>query len=82
MLKNTVIALIAAASVAGAAVPAFADYDVSNSVEENQVINRLAAQGINASEVENWGQLIRAFVTLEDGTTVMQFFDADTLQPA
>ena len=82
MIKNTLVALMFAAAVAGTAAPAFADYDVSNSFEENFVLNQLHAQGINANEVENWGSLIRAFVTLEDGTTVMQFFDARTLQPA
>lgn len=41
----------------------------------------LAERGIEATELEAWGQAIRATVTAADGTTTTQFFDKDTFQP-
>lgn len=89
MLKNTVIALVTAASVAGLAVPAFADNDGifgSGSIEWQQfaadsIVAQLQDKGINATAVEDWSGLVRAYVTLEDGTQVMQLFTPDTLEP-
>lgn len=89
MLKNTVIALVTAASVAGFAAPAFADNDGifgAGSPEWQQfaadsIVSRLQDQGVNATAVEDWSGLVRAYVTLEDGTQVMQFFTPDTLEP-
>ena len=86
MIKNTLLALVAVASL-GAAIPAFADSDVAGTsydvLDDNsgQIVAILQAQGINASAVEDWGSQVRAYVTLEDGAQVMQYFDADTLQP-
>ena len=87
MIKNTVIALVAAASFAGAAVPAFADYsafgdDSSTEMREftaDSIVAQLQQKGINATSVEDWSGLIRAYVTLEDGTQVMQLFTPGTL---
>ena len=42
----------------------------------------IQAYCVNASSVEEWGSFVRAFVTLEDGTQVMQLFTPDYLQPA
>jgi hypothetical protein len=95
MIKNTVIALLTAATLVGAAAPAWAEpntatgYDDFNGEELDQsgydtaaqnIISRLQAQGVNATSVENWGGLVRAFVTLEDGRQVMQLFAPGTLE--
>lgn len=42
----------------------------------------LRDRGVVTSGVEAWGGLIRAWVPNGSGGTTMQFFDADTLQPA
>jgi hypothetical protein len=87
MIKTTVIALVAAVSLAGFAAPAFADTafgDGSPEMREfaaNSILSRLQQQGVNASSVEEWGDLVRAYVTLDDGSQVMQFFTAGSLQP-
>lgn len=96
MIKNTVIALVAAASLAGLAAPAFAETDTSIGLDDfateqqdlsdyetatQLILVRLQEKGINATAVEDWGGLIRAFVTQEDGRQVMQLFTPDTLEP-
>lgn len=95
MIKNTVLALFAVASISAVALPVYAtesqhdnvgafgpgDNDAQDWVAST-VLTRLQQQGINATSVEDWGGLVRAYVTLEDGTEVMQFFTPDTLQPA
>jgi len=95
MIKNTVIALVAAASFAGVAVPAFAaPYPVSTSVDTafgsgspemraftaDMVLTQLQQAGINATSVEDWSGLIRAYVTLEDGSQVMKFYRPGSLE--
>lgn len=83
MSKNTIIALVTAASLAGIGAPAFAAQSLVNdsSFDNSTIIARLHDQGVKASAVEEWGDLVRAYVTLEDGTTTMQFFSNDTLTP-
>lgn len=89
MIKNTVIALIAAATLAGAVAPAFADSNGafgSGSSDDREfvassILANLRHQGVNASSVEEWSDLVRAYVTLEDGTQTMQLFTPGTLQP-
>lgn len=87
MIKNTVVALIAAASLVGVAAPAFADTGSPSIVsdyafEDNALIARLKDKGVSATSVEQWGaDLVRAYVTLDDGTHAMQFFTNDTLTP-
>tara|TARA_R110002020_G_scaffold32777_4_gene100413 strand:+ start:600 stop:869 length:270 start_codon:yes stop_codon:yes gene_type:complete len=86
MIKNTLLALVAVASL-GAVAPAFANDSASgdsyDALDDNgpAIVNRLQAQGIDATAVEDWGNQVRAYVTLEDGTQVMQYFDLNTLQP-
>lgn len=87
MIKNTLLALVAVAAI-GAAVPAFADTGAfgNGSSDDREftastIVTRLQSQGFNVSSVEEWGTKIRAYVTSEDGTQVVQFFDADTLAP-
>jgi hypothetical protein len=47
----------------------------------DSILVRLQQQGVNATGVEEWGDLVRAYVTLDDGRQVMQFFTAGSLQP-
>ncbi|HEY4201396.1 MAG TPA: hypothetical protein VGM83_12635 [Devosiaceae bacterium] len=89
MIKNKIIALAAVALLAGAAAPAFADdtpYSNGSDAGWNQfikqgVIANLQQQGVNATDAERWGQYVRAYVKLPNGTTQQQFFDPDTLAP-
>lgn len=46
----------------------------------DSVLTDLNRRGINATSVEEWSGLIRAFVTLDDGTQTMQFFRPGSLQ--
>lgn len=91
MIKNTVIALLTAATLVGAAAPAFADTETGYDNAQNEdvgsrnfasetLLNRLQQQGVNATAVENWGGLVRAYVTLEDGSQVMQLFVPGSLE--
>lgn len=97
MIKNTLIALVSAAALAGVAAPAFAAPVVSEpsyndgafgggSTEMREfiadsVLIQLQRKGINATAVEDWSGLVRAFVTLDDGSQVMQLFTPGSLQP-
>lgn len=96
MVKNTIIALVAAASLAGIAVPAFAASEPAVVSSEDtafgggspemrafvadSVLTELRQKGINATAVEDWSGLVRAYVTLEDGSQTMQFFQPGTLE--
>ena len=86
MIKTSLIALLTVAGVSLAALPAYAETDVFGSGDQDLakagVIAQLQSNGVNVSGVEEWGGYIRAFVTLEDGRQVMQFFEPGTLQPA
>jgi len=90
MIKSSIIALLAVAAMGSVAAPAFAepslvaqdrDYVNSDANFLDNVIVRLHDQGINASSVENWGGLVRAFVVQADGTEVSQLFTRDSLKP-
>lgn len=95
MIKNTIIALVTATALFGAAAPAFAETSsaIGNNNDEvgefdngsyhtaaQNVLTRLRDKGVNATSVEAWGGLVRAFVTTEDGSRVMQLFAPDTLE--
>jgi hypothetical protein len=95
MIKNTVIALLTVATLVGAAAPAFAEpntaigLDDFNGEELDQsgydtaaqnILTRLQEKGVNATAVEDWGGLVRAYVTLDDGRQVMQLFTPGTLE--
>ncbi|MCS6758815.1 MAG: hypothetical protein MO852_07115 [Candidatus Devosia euplotis] len=60
MIKNTLIAIVTAATLLGAAAPAFADTSASGDsydiIDDNAdgIVASLQAQGINASSVEDW----------------------------
>jgi hypothetical protein len=91
MIKNSILALTTAVLVAGSALPAFAaqapaetDNDngyITGEVANDYTLLRLHEKGINATSVEDWNGLVRAFVIKEDGTQAMQLFDADSLAP-
>ena len=87
MIKTSIIALVTVAAMAGVAAPAFATSSLVEITSETSdwapdtVLTRLQQQGVHATAVEQWGGLVRAFVTLDDGSEVMQFFTPDTLKP-
>ena len=91
MIKSSILALVTVAALGSIAAPAFADSgDSANdslntgSVETvaDSILVRLQQQGVQATEVEAWGGLVRAYVTQPDGTLAMQYFAADSLKPA
>ncbi|MBE7733427.1 hypothetical protein [Devosia faecipullorum] len=93
MIKNSVIALVSAAALAGIAMPAMAvpppapvpgsaDSGPASSFDADYVQYQLQAKGVNAISVEPWGSYVRAYVSGADGRVTMQFFHEDTLAPA
>jgi hypothetical protein len=88
MFKKSLIAL-AVVAVAAASAPAFASADpLFNASTSDQLdfaktalINQLKDRGVNATDVDAWGQYIRADVTLANGTQAVRFFQPDSLQP-
>jgi hypothetical protein len=86
MIRNSIVALATVAALLGAVAPAMATPVESGSSEAREFVadrylSELKRQGINATSVEEWGDYVRAFVTLEDGTQVMQFFTPGSLTP-
>lgn len=85
MLKTTAIAIATVAMIGGIA-PAFAngpldsDNDRIFGYSETAMISRLESRGVNVTDVERWGQLVRADVILQDGTRTMQMYDPDSLK--
>jgi hypothetical protein len=87
MIKTSLIALVAVASVSVAALPAFASEDGVFGIGEqdfgkDRVIAELRQDGVNATSVEEWNGYVRAYVTLDDGRQVMQYFEPGSLAPA
>lgn len=88
MIKKSIVALVAAVALAGVAAPAFAASNVfgDDSTPEmrdfmaDSVLAQLRQQGVDVNEVEDWSGLIRAYVTLEDGTQTMQFYTPGSLE--
>ena len=46
----------------------------------DSIVAQLREKGVNATSVEDWSGLIRAYVTLEDGSQTMQFFKPGSLE--
>lgn len=71
MIRNTVIALVTAAVLAGAAAPAMASNSLvstsDNDFDADYVLAQVQDKGINATAVEEWGDYIVATVTDETG---------------
>lgn len=81
MIKKSVAALVTTAALASIALPTMA-LETSSSFDADYVLNELQAQGVNATGVQEWGTLVRAFVTTADGRQIMQYFEPVTLKPA
>lgn len=92
MIKNTMLALVAAAGLVGVALPAYASDSLTSSFAshnnggystwDGQVdVAKLRAKGVNAVSAEEWNGYVRAFVADDAGHQTMQFFDRDTLAP-
>ena len=92
MIKNTMLALVAAASLVGVALPAYASDSLTSSFASHtnggystwdaQVdVAKLREKGINAVSAEDWNGYVRAFVADETGKQTMKLFDRDTLAP-
>jgi hypothetical protein len=82
MIKNTVIALVTAAALAGVTAPAMATSLVSssdNDFDADYVLAQVQDKGINASAVEEWGDYIVASVTDETGKQTRIFLTPVTL---
>lgn len=84
MIKNTVIALVTAAALAGVAAPAMAATSLletsENGFDAAYVLAQLQDKGIDADSVEEWGDYIVALVTGADGKQSMVFFRPTTLE--
>lgn len=83
MIKTSLIALATVAAIAGVSVPAMADTSDDNEyvVEAQIAQTQLNRQGVNATSVDEWNGLWRAFVINDDGSRTMEFFDKGTLAP-
>lgn len=84
---NTRIALVLMAALgATAALPSIATATFAAERHDrlewdaDSVLLRLQQQGVDATSVEEWNGLVRAFVEV-DGRQTMQYFDPDTLAP-
>jgi hypothetical protein len=88
MIKTTVLTLLAAATLATASAPAFAvsdrpfgDGDEWRDFKANSILTQLRQNGVDATSVEEWSGLVRAYVQTEDGRQVMEFYNPHSLQP-
>jgi hypothetical protein len=88
MMKKVTVAA-ALVLVAAAAAPAFASYDRDFgtttidglNVTKNVLLDELHARGINATDADAWGTLVRAEIARPDGSTETRFFTPDNFQP-
>ena len=84
MIKNTVIAAVTAAIVAGIAAPAMAaspDTFTESDFDSDYALTLLAEKGIDASSVEQWGSsYLVAWVDGAEGGQTMIYLDPDTLE--
>jgi hypothetical protein len=85
MIKTSLVALATTAALVGVSVPAMADTtgDGTDSYRFDAQIAQieLRQQGVNATGVDDWNGLWRAYVVQDDGSRTMQFFDKTTLAP-
>jgi hypothetical protein len=95
MIKSSILALVTVVAMGSVAAPAFAYSDGPTSgagafgdgsseqreFTANNILVRLQQAGVPATSVEEWGNLVRAFVTQPDGSQAMQLFAPDTLKP-
>lgn len=87
MNKLALSSLAALVAVAGLSAPVLASSLSSDSNSSNDTFNeeivlqQLKAKGINASDLSDWNGVIRATVTLADGSSTFQYFEIGSLQP-
>jgi hypothetical protein len=85
MIKKTILVATTLALLAGAAAPAFAENNESvfnnGAPSRTGVLQELNQKGVNATDVEQWGNYIRAYVTQPNGTQVMEYFTPGSLNP-
>lgn len=89
MIKTSLVALATVAAIAGVSVPTMAatslvgngDIDDSFVWDAQIAQTQLNRQGVNATSVDEWNGLWRAFVINDDGSQTMEFFDKNTLAP-
>jgi len=55
--------------------------DTINGRSKFAIETALQDMGVSTSRVEEWGGLVRAWVSDGNGGTTMQFFETDSLQP-
>ncbi|GHA20886.1 hypothetical protein GCM10007989_15050 [Devosia pacifica] len=87
-MRKTILAALVATVGLTAAAPAFADTgrpfgegsSDSREFAAYSILVRLQQSGVDATNVEEWGPLVRAYVRQDDGSTTMLFFEPDTLQ--
>ena len=83
MIKNSVIALVTAAALAGIAAPAMAGTSLTdtsdNDFDAAYVLTPVQDKGINASTVEEWGDYIVASVTDANGKQTLVYLTPVTL---
>ncbi|MEQ9637258.1 MAG: PepSY domain-containing protein [Devosia marina] len=83
MIKNSVIALVTAAALAGIAAPAMAGTSLTetsdNDFDAAYVLTQVQDKGINASVVEEWGDYIVASVTDANGKQTLVYLTPVTL---
>ncbi|AVF03526.1 hypothetical protein C4375_07160 [Devosia sp. I507] len=83
MIKNSVIALVTAAALAGIAAPAMAGTSLTdtsdNDFDAAYVLTQVQDKGINASTVEEWGDYIVASVTDANGKQTLVYLTPVTL---
>jgi len=86
MLKKSILAL-ATAAVLASAVPASAVGVFGDGTPEQRerragtILTMLRDHGVEAVRVEEWGDLIRAYVRQPDGGTKMQFYRPHSYEP-
>lgn len=84
MIKNTVIALVTAAALAGVAAPAMAATSLLESSDSDfdaaYVLAQLQDKGVDADSVEEWGDYVVARVIDANGKQSVIFFQPTTLE--
>jgi hypothetical protein len=86
MNKLAISSLAALVAVAGLAAPALAssltsDGSTNDNFNEEIVLQQLKRQGIEATELQDWNGVIRATITLGDGSSTFQYFEIGSLRP-
>jgi hypothetical protein len=84
-MKTSLPVVAALVAVVGLSTPVLAESlagsESSDDFNAQQVLQVLRDRGVEATDVQEWGAKIRATVTLADGSSTFQYFDADTLRP-